>query len=432
MAGRILEGIRVLDFTVVWAGPYAARMLAEMGAEVIRVEHPRLRGVTGNELLGSPAKMARALGMESPEVDPNIPAAASEATWQGVRDSWTAAFSANKRFIALDTTKPEGLEVLHNLIKIIDVCIENLTPDVVRKIGIDYEHLREFNPRLICCMLRGFGRGPWEDYGAYGNTMEYLSGITSLTGYGYQEGDQPMRAGIFTADPVGAMHAVAATISALRYRKRTGKGMKIEVRQYEGVTSFVSEAVMDYVMNKRVRTPIGNNDRHIAFQGCYPAQGDDQWLVISINNKPDWAKLCGIIGKREWLDDEQFHDPSRLEANRKEVDAAITSWTTKRSKEEASRFLQNLNIPAAPVNNTVETIYYPLLRHRGLYKWIEHPYGAIAPTPRMPANFTKTPLLEAFEPARAVGADNHYVYHDLLGLSESRIKALEDKKIITK
>lgn len=428
MGKRILEGIRVLDFTIVWAGPYAARMLAEMGAEVICIEHPRLAGWAGGGSVGIPAKIAKALGMEQEGIDPNL---LGEAPWYGIRGGFFNSCSVNKRFIALDQINLEGREVLNGLVKISDVVIENLTPDVAHKLGISYEQLRQVNPQIIKCAMPGFGDGPWANYGAYGNSLEYLSGISSLTGYGYEDGDQPMPAGVFTVDPVGAMQAVAAIICALMYRKRTGKGMGIEVSQYEGAASLVNRDLLDYTMNKRVCSPIGNNDRDIAFQGCYRAKGeDDQWVVLSIRNQTEWATLCHIIGKEEWLKDERFSQPTRLEANREEVNAAITDWTTKRTKHEAARFLQNINIPAAPVNNIAETIFDPQLRHRGLYKWIEFPYGAVAPTPHMPVKFTKTPFPEDYQPPKAVGADNYYVYHDLVGLSESGVKELEDKKII--
>jgi len=423
MTKRILEEIRVLDFSVVWAGPYAARMLAEMGAEVIHVEHPRLFGHVGVVRVGSSAKAAKALGMT--DVDPN---SVGEAPWRGVRDTYTSVFSANKRFIALDTTSPEGGKILNELLKISDVLIENLTPDVAKKLGIYHEQVRQANPRLICCAIRGFGDGLWANHLAYGSTLEYLSGLTSLTGY--EEGDRPMAAGVFMVDPIGAMQGVAAIISGLMYRKRTGEGISIESSQYEAATSFVNEAIMDYTMNKRVRIPTGNNDKDIAFQGCYPAKGSDQWIVLSIRNQVDWSKLCGIIRKKDWLNDKQYNEPSRLEAKREEVDTAISAWTIGHSKEDIARFLQNSNIPAAPVNNTAEAIFYPPLRHRRLYKWVEHSYGAIAPIPSMPVNFTRTPSPEVYHPAGAVGADNHYVYGELLGLTESRIKELEDKKII--
>jgi len=430
MTGKILQGIRVIDFAVVWAGPYASRMLSEMGAEVIHVEHPKLLGQPGTSRMGEPAKMAKALGMEVKDLNEDSVASESKATWLGVRDTYFAAFNATKKSITLDTTKPAGRETLNELIKICDVSIENLTPDVAQKIGISYEQLKQVNPRIIGCAVRGFGEGPWANHVAYGNTMEYLSGITSMTGYGYEEGSRPMPAGVFTVDPIGAMQAVAAIISALMYRKRTGEGMRIEVSQYEAAASFTNEALIDYTMNKRVRTPIGNNDKDIAFQGCYPAKGNDQWIVLSVRNQKEWANLCGLLHKEDWLTDGRFSQPSKLEANRREVDMAISAWTIQRNKKDATQFLQSLNIPSAPINNIVETIFDQQLRHRECYKWIEYPFGATAPTPRMPVKFTKTPLPEVYEPAKAPNADNYYVYGQLLGFSESHIKELEANKII--
>jgi crotonobetainyl-CoA:carnitine CoA-transferase CaiB-like acyl-CoA transferase len=377
----------------------------------------------GIDALGEPAKIAAALGTELTGIN--------EALWQGIRDTYTSSFHANKKFIALDSTTPEGGDVLNALVKISDVSIENWTPRVAQKIGVSYEQLRQSNPQIINCSMRAYGdTGPWASYVAYGSTMEYLSGITSLTGYGYKEGDRPMRVGVYTVDPLASMQAAGAIMSALIYRKRTGKGMNIKLSQYEVATHLVGREVMDYSMNKIVRTPIGNNDRDVPFQGCYPTKGDDQWMVISIRDKTEWSTLCSVIGKLDWLNSDTYNHPSKLEANRKEVDAAITVWTNERTKEDASQFLQNLNIPAAPVNNYAESIFDPQLRHRGKYRWVEHSYGATATLPRMPVNFTKTPLPEVYQPAKSVGADNSYVYHDLLGLSDKYIKELEDKKII--
>jgi crotonobetainyl-CoA:carnitine CoA-transferase CaiB-like acyl-CoA transferase len=260
--------------------------------------------------------------------------------------------------------------------------------------------------------------------------MEYLSGITSVTGYGHESGDRPMRVGVYTVDPIGAMQATGAIIAALMYRRRTGKGMNIEVSQYEGAASFVNEAIMDYTMNKRIRIPAGNDDRDIPFQGCYPAKGDDEWIVFSIRNKKEWLWLLRIIGKEQWLVNDQYSDPKKAVTKRDEIDAVITSWTRQYSKLEIARLLQNVHIPAAPVNHTNEALFDPQLRHRNLFKWVKHPYGAMLAAQRMPAIFTKTPLPDTYEAARAVGEDNHYVYHELLKMSDEEINKLEQLKII--
>lgn len=421
MAKRILEGIRVLDFTVVWSGPYAARMLAEMGADVIFIEHPKLRGILGVYRVGTCGKMASALGMEG--VDPD---AVGDAPWRGVRDSYTSAFHLNKKFASLDTTKPEGRKLLEELVKQSDVVIENLTPDVVHKIGIGYDQLKDINPRIIKCAMRGFGEGPWNGYSAFGTTMEFVSGITSMNGYGRSDGDQPMRTGVYMVDPLGAMQAVGAIMGALLYRQRTDKGTRVEVSQYEAAVNFVNDAIIEYNMNHTIRKPCGNDDWYLPFQGCYPCQGEDQWVLISVRNKKDWGALCGLIGRDEWL----ANSFDEIKTNRQEVDVAISSWTKVQTKQEAARQLQSMNIPAGPVNTTPETIYYPPIRYRELYKWVIHPYGGIAPVASMPAKFSKTPFPNDYEPTHAVGGDNDYVYRTLLGLSPTDIKELEEKQII--
>ena len=209
---KILEGIRVLDFGVVYSGPYAARILAEMGAEVIRVEHPQLRGVMATYRTGGGAELAKALGTEAENISRDT---VGDAPWLGIRDSYSAAYLGNKVFVALDTTKPQGKEVLKQLLEISDVVMHNLTPDVVERVGITYDYIRAANPRIINCTMPAFGsEGPWANYKAYGNTMEYLSGMTSLTGYGGKDGDRPIPLGVYTVDPVSGMMAAGAIISA--------------------------------------------------------------------------------------------------------------------------------------------------------------------------------------------------------------------------
>jgi formyl-CoA transferase len=148
--------------------------------------------------------------------------------------------------------------------------------------------------------------------------------------------------------------------------------------------------------------------------------------VISVRDSKDWASLCGIIGKGEWA----TYDLDQIKTRRQEVDVAVGSWTKELTKQEAARILQSMNIPAGPVNTTPETIFYPPIRYRELYRWVTHPYGGIAPVPSMPAKFSKTPFPIDYEPTHAVGGDNDYVYRKLLGLSDLAIKELEEKQII--
>lgn len=432
MANQILKGVRVIEWTVVWAGPLVANILAEMGAEVIHVDHPKFLGVMGTYPPQSVVHMAQALGLDNQDIKPDIAAQFQEAPYQGIHNMEFSALTANRKFIALDTTKSEGYSLLREIIKVCDVSLNNLTENVSRKLGITYADLKSMNPNIINCSMPAFGRGPWSEYVAYGSTLECATGIVSLNGYGGEDRDQPIQStgGGFVVNPIAAMQATGAIIAALIHRAKTGRGTNIEVSQFEAGTHLLNTEMNNYVINKKISLPDGNNDHNVLFQGCYPAKGEDQWMVISIRNQAEWINFCHLIGKTDWLNSNVLGCIQQANKHRRKVDLAITQWTKNQTKSESTRKLQNMKIAAAPVNNNVEVLFDPQVKHRGLYHWVVYPYGATAPSLTMPVRFSKTTFPDPYRPAQAIGADNQYIYGDILGLKATEIKKLEDAKII--
>lgn len=432
MSTQILQGIRVIEWTVVWAGPLVANMLAEMGAEVIHVDHPKFLGVMGTYPPRSVVHMARALGMNNKDIKPDIAARLQEAPYQGIHDMEFSALAANRKFIALNTTKHEGRSLLRKIIKVCDISLNNLTENVAQKLGISYEDLRSMNPKIINCSMPAFGHGPWSKYVAYGSTLECATGIVSLNGYGGKDKDQPIQStgGGFVVNPIAAMQATGAIISALIHRTKTDKGTNIEVSQFEAGAHLLNTELNNYIINNKFPIPDGNNDHKVIFQGCYPAKGEDQWIVISIRNQVEWINFCHLIGKVDWLNNNDLKYIQRAAKHRKEVDSAIMEWARSHNKVEATRKLQNMKIAAAPVNNNVDVLFDPQVKHRGLYHWIEYPYGATAPSLTMPVRFSKSNFPDPYRSAQAIGSDNQYFYGEILGLPAEEIQKLADTKII--
>jgi crotonobetainyl-CoA:carnitine CoA-transferase CaiB-like acyl-CoA transferase len=260
----ILKGLRVLDFTRVLAGPYATRILGDFGAEVIKVQSKKT-----------------AVGAES------------NAT--GYFNHW----HRNKRSITLDMSYPEAKGIVLELVKISDLVIENFSPRVMSNWGLDYERLKEVNPDLIMLSMSAMGqKGPWKEDVAYGPTLQALSGLTYLTSF---TKESPMGMGYAYADPIAGIYATFAILSALEYRDRTGKGLYIDLSEYEAVCSLLGPTLLDSSMNRRNILPQGNRsvDLPAAPYGCYQCSGIDRWCVIAVFDETEW-EVSAVSGHPDW------------------------------------------------------------------------------------------------------------------------------------
>lgn len=406
MASLPLEGIRILDMTQVYAGPACTRVLAELGAEVIKVESlerldiSRVLIFTDNE------------GVDIP--------------WE--RACYYAVRNAGKKDITLNLNHPRGLEVCRGLIPHCDVLTEAFTPRVMRAFGLDYDNVRQMKPDIIMLSMSGYGQdGPYSDYSAYGMGLEPASGISQLTGY---RGGPPIRSGLSFTDPVAGFLAAGAVMMALRQRQRTGQGQYIDLSEHEGAIPLIGAALMEYVMNGRVAGRMGNRSPWAAPQGCYRCRGEDDWLVISIENDEEWAAFCGAVGHAEWEEDERFADVLGRFAHHDELDDLIMGWTRGQDHIEAMHLLQRAGVKAGAVLNGKEILLDPHFRERGMFDIVDHPIAG-----RRPVGRQLIAKFERFEtkvpgPAPLLGQHNREVLQGLLGLSEQDLSELEQENVI--
>ena len=406
MASLPLEGIRVLDLTQVYAGPACTRILAELGAEVIKVEGPlrlditRVLIFTDNE------------GLDMPH---------ERACYFSVRN-------AGKKSITLELNHPKGVEMARGLIAQSDVLAEAFSPRVMKNFGLDYESVRQVKPDIIMLSMSGYGQeGPYADYGAYGMGLEPASGISEVTGY---RGGPPIRSGLSFTDPVTAFLGAGAVLMALRHRQRTGRGQYIDLSEHEGAIPLIAAHLMDYVMNGRIAGRLGNRSPWAAPQGCYRCRGDDRWLVISIENDEEWSSFCRAVGHPEWEEDERFADVLGRHEHHDELDQLIEGWTSEQDHLEAFHLLQRAGVTAGPVFDGKDILLDPHFRERRYFDIVEHPLLGRRPINRqLVANFDR---FEASVPGPAplFGQHNKEVFQGLLGLSDEELAELEQENVI--
>ena len=385
-AGEVLKGMRVLDFTRVLAGPYATRILADFGAEVIKVQTQRT--------------------MEGAEVN---------------RGAYFRTWNRNKRGITLDMRHPEAAGILMRLVGACDILIENFSPRVMTNWGLTYDRLTEVRPDLIMLSSSGMGQtGPWKDYVAYAPTVHALGGLTHLTSY--REGP-PVGPGFSYGDVMAGLYGAFAVLAALEHRENTGKGQYIDLSEYEVVCSLIGPALMEAAARESGAAPGGNcpDDEPAAPCGCYRCKGRDQWCVLSVHDECEWKALCRVIGPALAQDD-RFSSPAKRKVHGQELDALIDAWTQGRSAQEAAQVLQQAGVPSGPVQNAKEVAEDPQHEARAFFVETTHPQEGPLFSDRTPL-WQDQDVVPPWKAAPLMGEDNFYVYRELLGMSEEEYRS---------
>ena len=412
---QALAGLRVIDLSQVFAGPYCTKLLADMGAEVIRVECAARSG-RGGALPRT--KPGGAFGASFPDGD------TGERSYN--RFAYYNEVNRNKHAITIDLSRPLGVEVFKKLVTISDVVVENFTPRVMANFGLDYPVLSETNPRIIMLSISGYGRdGPYRDYVSYGESIEAMTGFCKLTAY---PGGPPLKPGVAYADAASGLHAAFAILAALRHRRRTGKGQHIDLAMREAVTPLLGEAIMDYTMNRKAAEPVGNRHPGMAPHGCYRTKGEDRWVVIAISSDDEWSALCRVMGNPPWSREDRFATLQGRLANREELDGRIGKWTTEYDHMELASMLQESGVRAGAVLDTAEVTSDPHLNQRGFFEELPHPEAGTHRYPGVSWKMSRTPGRLRM-PAPCFGEHNRYVFSELLGMSEVEISRLEEEKV---
>jgi crotonobetainyl-CoA:carnitine CoA-transferase CaiB-like acyl-CoA transferase len=394
-----LLGIRVLDLSKVWAGPYCTRLLGDMGAEVIKVEAPAAWDLT------------RSLSLLS---------ATEERVYN--RSSYFNHYNRNKYGCAIDLAHPRGRDLALRLAAISDVVIENFRSDVMRRLDLTYDTFRAAREDIIMVSMPSHGlEGPEAHHIAYGTHIEQLGGLVSLNGY---PDGPPQRSGISYGDPLAGATAAAATITALLYRRWTGRGQHVEVAQWEAFLPFVGEFFLEYSMTGALPPRRGNRHASMAPHGAYPCCEDDTWLALAAGSDAEFSALCEVIGRPELAHDARFADVVSRHHHQDELDAIVSEWTRQWTHREAAAALQAAGVSAAPVLTMPELIPDPHLQARGFWEEVTHLEAGTWWMDGPAWRFDLTPPHVRL-PAPSFAEHNDYVLRGLLRLSEAEVAALE-------
>ena len=403
-----LDGYRVLDFGWVLAGAVPGMILADMGAEVIKVETRQRMDYM---------RLGRPIVGDQPDPEQN-------PMFHNV--------NRGKRSITLNTTHPEAVELARRLAARCDVVIENFSPGVMQRLGLDYESLSQENPRLVMASITSNGQtGPLRDLRAYAPSIGALSGLDSTMGYEGAAGESGRPLGLkhAYADLCGALHAVFAIVSALHQRRSTGRGQYIDVSMLRATVATMGAGLMEYELTGRVPQPRGNYDPVMAPYGNYPCAGEDEWVSIAVRTEAEWQGLVEAMDNPVWAGGPDFASRYARLNHRRELDARLSEWTQQREPWDATELLQSHGVAAFPVLDAEGRLFNPHFQERGLYSEIEHPALGVEPVFNLMWQLSRTPP-RIRRHAPLLGEHNREVFRGLLGLEEDEIERLEAAQVI--
>ncbi len=406
-----LEGIRVLDLTVVWAGPYATMFLGDLGADVIRVDNPWVFPSATRGVMPRPPKAMLSEGdgifAAYPDGEPG------ERPWN--RLGLFNSHARNKRSITLDLRKDSGREAFLQVAEHCDVLVENNSVDLLEKLGIDWEALHARNPRLILLRMPSTGRtGPYRNYLGFGVNFEGLCGLTALRGY--PDLDRSESENVYHMDAASGSAGAFAVLTALRRRDERGVGELVELSQSENMLAHIGEFLIDAERTGAEHGSIGNRHRVRAPQGCYPCTGEDAWAVISVGSDEEWAGLGRAAGSPPWATDPRFATVEGRRAQHDELDELISDWTRGLDHYTVFTRCQAEGVPAAPVLHDLEALVDPHLRARGMFAPNTCADTGTHDYPTHAWHWDGPQL--RFEHLPVMGGDNESIFKGLLGYSE--------------
>lgn len=398
---RPLDGIRVLDLTHVMAGPFTTMLMAMNGAEVIKIERPD--GEIARRLLIDAADGRRV-------------------------DATIAYLNRGKHAVTLNLQTEEGRALFLDLVHISDVVIENFTPRTMHKLGLDYEILRDANPRIIYTSLSGYGHddiypGPYVDRPAFNMIAQAMSGIMDITG----ELDRPPAAtGVAIGDLAAGIYALCGTLLALRHRETTGEGQRVDVSLYDSLVSFSQRAVLRSFLTGEV--PTRGRDNRENPQG--PIKVKDGYVAIVTMGYPMWSQLCDLIGRPDLRDDPTMNpDTARGRRFDDFLRPLLEDWAKDMTREEVVQRFLAAGLPAAPVQNAGDLLRCPQLRSRRMINEVDDPARGRMVYTGNPMKLSKVPDDEP-APASMLGADTESVLKTLLGIDAHRLEALRAKHVV--
>ena len=412
-AGQPLRNFRILDLSRIWAGPYCTKLLADMGAEVIKME-----SLSVYDSHRGPVNPAPGI-VSYPDADPG------EQPWN--RNGWFNCLHMSKYGITLELTGEPGRQVFNELVSISDVLVENFRQGSLERLGYGYQELRRLRPDLIYVSMPAFGNGgPWQKYVAYGIGQEQLSGMAHMTGY---RGEGPMKSGINHGDPITGSHAAGVLLAALRHRRRTGEGMFIDVSQQESAVALIGGELLAYQMTGAEPERRGNRSPWFAPHNSYQCAGEDRWVTIAVTSDDQWQRLADILGGAELVSDSRYATVSGRMEHQDALDALIGAWTADKDAREICGQLQAAGIPSSLVMGGPDLLADEHYAARGTFVEVDHPQVGPKMYPGAAWKMSATPGKVRW-PSPTLGQHNQLIYSELLGMLPERISALEEEGVI--
>ena len=393
MPKKLLEGIRVVDFSWHMTGPITTKHLSDLGAEVIIVESKKRPGWRR----GPP------------------------------RTSSTDQNCTSKLSVTINTKFPQGIELIKRLIAQSDIIVENFAGGTIQRMGLGYEVAKAIKPDIIMLSTSMQGQtGPYFNHPGSGHKLTALAGFANILGWPDRK---PGWINAYT-DFVAPRYNIVALMAALEYRRRTGKGQYLDMSQYEAGLQFMAPLLLDYDVNKRKATRMGNRSAYAAPHGVYRCDGDERWCAIAVFADAEWKSFCKVTGNEALATDSRFSTLQARKNNEDALDAIVTAWTGKRTTEDAMRVLQDAGVAAGVVETGEDLMENdPQLKHRGTFAEIEYP-GIGKMRSQSGAHFLLSKYKVEMKPAPKMGEHNEYVFKKVVGLPDAEYDELVKTGVI--
>lgn len=399
-----LSHIRVLDMSRVLAGPWAGQLLADFGADVVKVERPG----AGDDTRGwGPPFLKDPRGHETKEA------------------AYYLSANRAKRSLTLDLASPAAQEVARGLAAHADILIENYKIGGLAKYGLDYDSVKQGNPGLIYCSITGYGQtGPYAGHAGYDMIIQAAGGLMSITGERDDlPGGGPQKAGVAVADLMSGMYATVAVLAALAWRDQSGRGQYIDLAMFDTQLSWLANQAMNYLVGGIVPKRAGNAHQNIVPYGAFPTK--DGHMILGIGNDSQLRKFLEIAGRAELMDDARFASNRERVKHRGEVVAIMNEITSSRTMDEWLAEMEPAGVPGGPINTLDRAFAHPQVEARGLRVKVPHSLGGTVDYPANPIRFSQTPV-DYPQAAPLLGEHTEDVLKDWLGMDDTAIQRLKD------
>jgi crotonobetainyl-CoA:carnitine CoA-transferase CaiB-like acyl-CoA transferase len=403
MRSGALAHVRVLDLSRVLAGPWASQLLADLGAEVVKIERP---GV-GDETRGwGPPWLTTPDGAETRE------------------SAYFACANRGKKSVTVDLARPEGQAIVRRLAEQSDVLLENFKVGSLSRIRLGWEDLSALNPRLVYCSITGFGQsGPYKDRPGYDFVVQGMGGLMSVTG---EPDGEPMKAGVAMTDILTGMYVATAVLAALAHRERSGEGQRVDLALLDVQVATLANLAESYLVTGRAPDRHGNAHASIVPYQAFATR--DGYVVVAVGNDGQFARLCEVAGRPELAADPRFATNAARVENRTALVPVLQTILAERATRDWVASLEKAGVPCGPINDLAQVFGDPHVQSRGLRVEVPHPLAGRVPVVASPMRLSRTPVRHGTPPL--LGEHTREVLQDLLGMREEEIEALRRDRVI--